>query len=167
MEEIWDGSVAVIVFDDDGTKHLVCQSGIRMSAETQLRLADDLRRNAIAHYDEIAKIQAIQRKALDERMRNIVKEPKEIEMKKVYLLVAENSYKIGVSKAPDRRLSEILRHQPSAKIVAVSSDLPSSRAFEIEKKLHEHLKSRNIVSEWFSLSKKEADVISKWIKESE
>ena len=166
-DEIWDGAVAIIAFDDDGTKYLVCQSGIRMSAERQLKLADELRQNALKNYDRVEAIRQEQKRKLLEEWRSCMDAPKEVKTKAVYLMKAGNDYKVGVSKDPQRRLEDILRHRPDVELIAYSKQIPAKDALSIERKLHETLKKRNLVGEWFVLRSEEANVIASWIQEAE
>ena len=166
-EEIWEGEALLLRFEGDGMKSLVCQNGIQMSAETQLRLADELKRYVLTHYDEIDAARDEQRAAIQREWEERVNEPRPVPLKSVYLMSAGRSYKIGVSKNPQRRAEEVRRHQPDVELVAASKLIPSSRAFEIERKLHESLKNRCITGEWFSLNPLEANTISGWIAEAE
>lgn len=166
-DEIWDGAAVLIAFDDDGTKYLVCQSGIRMSADQQLKLADELKQNALKNYDDIESIRQRQRQELLDEWRGFMDSPKEVQTKSVYVMKAGNDYKVGVSNDPERRLNDILRHRPNVELIARSKQMPNKEAFRIEKKLHEMLKRRNIVGEWFVLHPEEANVIASWIQEAE
>lgn len=166
-DEIWDGAVAIIAFDDDGTKYLVCQSGIRMSADQQLKLADELRQNALKNYDSVDAIRQEQKRKLLEEWRRCMETPREVKTKAVYLMKAGNNYKVGVSNNPQRRLEDILRHRPDVELIAHSKQMPAKDALSIERKLHETLKKRNLVGEWFILHPEEADVIASWIREAE
>ena len=166
-DEIWDGAVAIIVFEDDGTKHLVCQSGIRMSADQQLRLAEDLKQNALKNYDNIEAIRKQQRQRLIEEWRGYMESPKDIKTKAVYMMKAGNDYKVGVSNDPQRRLHDILRHRPDVELIAYSKQIPAKDALNVEKKLHKTLEKRNLVGEWFILHPEEANTIASWIQEAE
>lgn len=166
-DEIWDGAVAIIAFEDDGTKHLVCQSGIRMSADQQLKLAEDLKQNALKNYDNIEAIRKKQRQKLIDEWRGWMESPEEIKTKAVYMMKAGNDYKVGVSNDPQRRLHDILRHRPDAELIAYSKQMPVKDALNVEKKLHKTLEKRNLVGEWFVLHPEEANTIASWIQEAE
>lgn len=166
-DEIWDGEAVLISFEEDGMKSLICQNGIQMSAESQLRLADELKRYALAHYDEIDKLREEQREEIRREWEEWRAAPRPVSTKNVYLMRAGNNFKVGVSKNPSRRVQEVRRHQPEVELVATSKPLPTSRAFEVEKKLHECLASRCITGEWFALRPLEANTISGWITEAE
>ena len=166
-KEIWDGEAVIICFESDGTKSLFCQNGIQMSADAQLKLAEELKSYALAHYDEIEKLREAQKEEFEEEWREMMSRPRPTSTKSVYLMRAGNSFKVGVSKDVSRRLQEIMRHQPEVELVASSSPIPASRAFEIEKKLHECLSNRCITGEWFALEPLEANTIANWITEAQ
>lgn len=166
-KEIWNGEAVLICFEDDGTKSLVCQNGIQMSADAQLKLAEELKSYALAHYDEIEKLREAQKEELEEEWREVMNRPRPVSTKSIYLMRAGNSFKVGVSQDPSRRLREVMRHQPEVELIASSLPMPSSRAFEIEKKLHECLSNRCITGEWFALRPLEANTIAGWIAEAQ
>lgn len=166
-KEIWDGEAVLICFEDDGTKSLVCQNGIQMSADAQLKLAEELKSYALAHYDEIEKLREAQKEELEEEWRGWMESPKDIKTKAVYMMKAGNDYKVGVSNDPQRRLHDILRHRPDVELIAYSKQMPVKDALNVEKKLHKTLEKRNLVGEWFVLHPEEANTIASWIQEAE
>lgn len=166
-DEIWDGEVSFINLEDDGTAFLIGADGIQLSAEAQA----DLARRMLAYTEKwgdyaIESMRECQRAELRAEAARRNCEPRRVERKSLYLMSTPSGYKIGISKDPNRRLHEILRHQPNAELVAVSKPVKTRRAMEIEKQFHDALSPRQIVGEWFRLSEEEANKVHALITEA-
>lgn len=166
-DEIWDGEVAFINLEDDGTAFLIGADGLHLSADTQA----DLAKRLLAYVDKWGKdaIETVRDAEFAElRARDAMRrsEPRRVEKRSLYLMAAGGNYKIGVSKDPSRRLREILRHQPNAELIAVSVPVTTRRAFEVEKQFHDALSPRLVAGEWFRLSPEEANKVHALITEA-
>jgi hypothetical protein len=166
-DDIWDGEITFINIEEDNTAYLVGPDGLhlrgsaqRALAEAMLRYVDEWGDEAI---DNLREAELAEIRAKDAKRRS---EPRRAERRSLYLISAGGNYKVGVSKDPNRRLKEILRHQPDAELVAVSKPVTTHRAFEVEKQFHNVLSNRLIVSEWFKLSETEANKVAVLITEA-
>lgn len=69
-------------------------------------------------------------------------------MKSVYVMKSNGSFKIGVSKNPQKRLSDLAIGNSNINLIYESRKL--SNSYEIEKKLHKMLSGYSIGREWFA-----------------
>lgn len=77
-------------------------------------------------------------------------------MDKIYLIKSLNEgvYKIGVSKDPNKRISQLQTGNSSPLEIMVLYE--SNNAYKIEKALHRRFYHLNEKGEWFNLSQNEA-----------
>ena len=166
-DEIWDGEISFINLEKDGTAFLIGADGIQLSRNAQI----DLAKRLLAYADKwdenaiemVRESERAELRAEDARRRS---EPRRVEKKSVYLMSAPSGYKIGISKDPARRLAEVMRHQPTAELIAVSVPVTTHRAMQVEKQFHDALSPRRIAGEWFRLTPEEANKVHSLITEA-
>ena len=80
----------------------------------------------------------------------------------VYLVVGENGkYKIGVSKNPSKRISELKLNSCENHRFEFYQKVKSP--YDVEAKLHDHFKQKRSHSEWFSLDKEDVLKIKRYL----
>jgi len=72
----------------------------------------------------------------------------------VYIIKANDIYKIGVTQNIKRRVHQ-LQNTSMAYTLEIILTIETTRAYQLEKELHVKFKNKNINKEWFSLNDKD------------
>ena len=138
--------------------------GFVMESEEAIELAIDIIRFAKKHEDFLIDKNIEVDKYYEDMMNgrysyDVEKKPKK--KSSVYMFRFHDRFKIGVSIDVERRLKE-LNNRPYP-VELVSSSVPMTCAYEVEKEIHEDLEEYRVDGEWFNLPKDVAVYISELI----
>jgi len=126
----------------------------RMANDYEKQLEDKIIEQQTAYTNEI------------ERLKEVIKflDPEKTAFVYAILYSKENAIKIGVAKDVEQRFATIQGYIPGElKIINTSPELSETKAYKLESKIHEILKTSKIKGEWFKYSEKTKNLIKDMI----